>query len=257
VDFNEIEKQSGIHFVDLPDFMNEKNHSTQFWHEGNRRKVDYDGQYTLNYTRTYPDMVKVFEDNFATDPTIAVIGSAFIIGNKPENLGFSDEQLFLGFPPSKKVLHIIKKMRKRLPQHYHGVHIRFLDKQKFDCKDLEITEMFHSIMQEAQHNLTATGETTMFVGFSHPNLKICMTEYCMNSTCNVMFLEDLMDEDLDIQSLINNVRVEKGTLYLLLDQLLIALADHIMLRSFMAGSTFQVLIEVQHRYKDDILSQLE
>eukprot|EP00978_Attheya_sp_CCMP212_P025701 scaffold83182_cov58-Attheya_sp.AAC.1 len=102
VDFDEIEKRSGIHFVDLPDFMNEKNHSTKFWHEGNRRKVEYDGECTLNYTRTYPDMVKVFEDNFSTDPTIAVIGSAFIINNKPENLGFSDEQLFFGFPPSKK-----------------------------------------------------------------------------------------------------------------------------------------------------------
>uniref|UniRef100_A0A7S2UE97 Peptide-O-fucosyltransferase 1 n=1 Tax=Attheya septentrionalis TaxID=420275 RepID=A0A7S2UE97_9STRA len=258
MDFDEIEKRSGIHFVDLPDFMNEKNHSTKFWHEGNRRKIDFDGRCTLNYTRTYPDMVKVFEDNFSTDPTIAVIGSAFIIRNrKPENLGFSDKQLFLGFPPSKKMLHIIKKMREKLPQYYHGVHIRFFDNQKFNCKDLEITQMFDSILQEAQHNFTATGETTMFVGFSHPTLKRCMTEYYINSTCNVMFLDDLMDEDSDIQSLVENVRVEKGTLYLVLDQLLIALADHIVFRDLMGGSTFQGLIKARHQYKDDILAQLE
>jgi hypothetical protein len=97
---------------------------------------------------------------------------------------------------------------------------------------------------------------SVLIGRVDSNSKNCFQAFT-EGRCNVTTVNDIVDGDEEIQRLIDNIHLEKSTIYLLLDQFLIALAERIEMESFYPVSTFQINIRERHRFRNKKIAMLE
>jgi hypothetical protein len=294
IDFSELTAASGLHVVDLSDFMTVTttggyhNVSTDTWCEGGSwvKKWLSNGEMEKY---TYKEWVQVFQQRMqhqdgqqthtsadvgavvTKDCRVAVIGSAFFSWDALQN-DFSTfdknasrvfHNFFSGFPMSRTFLTVLRKVyAKLLPSSssnkYIGVHIRLKDKSKFPCGDKDGTRY----KKVADRILAQTVNATVLIGCGvNAKAKDCLQSSLLSNKYQapvVHTVNDLLNGDEEIIRLIESIELEKTTLFLLLDLILIALADRVELEShYKFESTFQVLIDRRHDFRSKTLEEMD
>ena len=258
VDVDLLRKQvPGLRVIDFPEFMSLTNRhealKREFWAMNETlgtTGLDLDGRCTIQETRSYPKLLLYFNARFGSK-RIAMIGSAFNLQNKFENHTISAQ--LLNFPLTPRMHVLIQGIRSKLPSRYIGVHMRFKDDATFDCasNETEIATAFHNVVTEIQHKQV----TSVLVGESHPQAAPCLRA-ALPSSFTILTVSDMVKKHPKIHRLMNDIPLQLNTVHLLLDQLLLALADWVVLDTtafYAFSSTFQTLIEERHRHRTSIV----
>lgn len=258
IDFSTVTQHTGLEFIDLPQFMLTKSSSsTSSWSTGKRKRLDLDGKCSASGRREYGDMVELFNSNFGKS-RIAVIGSAYVIGNNftsyHEEKSQEFAKLFLAFPPTPKLQKLLMQVHALLPKDYAGLHIRVNDGQKLDCTSEKVKSAYDRIFGELQEN----NVTAVVIAGSDPTTKQCFNRLAIGKGFEAVSVNDVVRQHQQIQALIQTFKVQRKTVDLLLDQILVALGKHIVLNDdlFRLGSSFHRVIRAWHAERHELLGMM-
>ena len=208
------------------------------------------------------EIVSFFNRTCGLDQRVAVIGSAFVFGGSGKNVLVDDAtsqafaRYFDNFTPSRKLLAVLRKIHHGLQNGYAGVHIRFKDNMKIDdCNSTLVQKAYNHVLHELE-NKNVTKDTQILIGNSNRAALRCF-DYHSKGDYHATTVNEIINSDAMIQKLVDEIKTEKSTVYLLLDQLLIGIADVMVVLSVDFGdSTFQDQMKARHHYRSDILSTL-
>ena len=212
---------------------------------------------------------------------VAFAGSMFDLGSR----------VYVPFwKPSNQMFDVLQQVFRRvypvdggegraglLPKDYVGLHVRVDDKtmmkQEFNCKSQQFIDIFGSIRHLLRRYIN--DGRVIFLGTSTKTIKECVVtiatsydnEYLKefdNHTTNkyqtqVVTMEDILNYDIAVSTLIEKIKVETSTALLALDQFLIGLAQDIMKINMLPHlSTYQFFVDEIHEetYRNHLLSQL-
>jgi hypothetical protein len=200
---------------------------------------------------------------------VAVLGSAFAIRNSfsefDKNASHLFHDFFYGFRTPDKLSTLLKHIYAKLPKGYIGVHVRVEDRTPAQMKDKtqfppcgdKNGTLYKNVLERIfVGDSNETAPASVLIGRVNSNSKNCFQKFA-KGRCNVTTVNDIVDGDEEIQRLIDNIHLEKSTIYLLLDQFLIALAERIEMESFYPVSTFQINIRERHRFRNKKIAMLE
>jgi hypothetical protein len=237
---------------------------------------------------SFPDLVTQFQNTCGSDRQIAVIGSAFVMLRKSEinrdpthPIAKLTKPISLYFQhnliPTRKVLSLLHQIHSKLPEGYKGVHIRFRDWLVVDdCDDPLVKEVYQQVFQDLvgqqqhqqQKNATSTktNPTThahVLIGNGNRAALTCFRHHAHAHAQETGYqyhastMNDVIDSDETLQKMVDEIKSEKSTIYLLLDQILIALAETIAFGKVdTTAGTFHSKIKLWHRRRDVILEQM-
>jgi hypothetical protein len=156
---------------------------------------------------------------------------------------------------------LLEKVYQKLPPTgYVGVHIRLKDRPSFPCGD-ENGTVFKEVADRivvGEPNVTSGfgGKMAVLIGGSASNTKKCFQSVA-NANWSITTVNDIVDGDVELLQLIDIIQLETETIYLLLDQILIALAERLVMDSAMDRSTFQTLIQRRHMLRGETVAMFE
>jgi hypothetical protein len=283
INFTDLTANLGLQIMDLPDFLNSRSYiPTERWCEGNMKpRLIYNEEGDKQCARpSYQEMVQTFNQEMSEqshknisagifeDCNVAVLGSAFNMDldfaafDKNASNFFAD--FFAGFPPSDNVLSLLKLIHSKLPKGYIGVHIRVADyplktmfgNLKYPCGDKQGTLYKNVLERIGLADTNQAAAASVLIGRSNSHVKGCFQRFS-KGRCNVTTVNDIIGGDKEILRLLENIHLDKSTVYLLLDQILIALAERIEMESARDYSTFQDLIVRRHRLRNVMLAMFE
>jgi len=208
------------------------------------------------------EIVSFFNRTCGLDQRVAVIGSAFVLrgGGKNVLVDHATTQAFTeyfdNFTPSQKLLSILRKIHHGHQSGYAGVHIRFKDGMEIDdCNSTLVQKAYNYVLHELE-NKNVTKDTQILIGNSNRAALQCF-DYHSKGDYHATIVNEIINSDAMIQKLVDEIKTEKSTVYLLLDQLLIGIADVMVLSSVdFGGSSFQDQMKARHHYRSDILSKI-
>jgi len=239
---------------------------------------------------SFPDLVTQFQNTCGSDRQIAVIGSAFVMLRKSEinrdpthPIAKLTKPISLYFQhnliPTRKVLSLLHQIHSKLPEGYKGVHIRFRDWLVVDdCDDPLVKEVYQQVFQDLvgqqqqqhqhqqQKNVTITNPTThahVLIGNGNRAALTCFRHHAHAHAQETGYqyhastMNDVIDSDETLQKMVDEIKSEKSTIYLLLDQILIALAETIAFGKVdTTAGTFHSKIKQWHLRRGMILEQM-
>lgn len=259
-DFDDLSQKTGLKVIDMRDFAKDpKNIDPTLWCTGevNRIQTKMTPRCLSTNKTSFSDLVPQFQDVCGSDQRVAVIGSAFVM---PYPEWLESKMVFFhekpGFKellyPSPKFLSVVKKIHSHLPLNYTGVHIRFKDNLEVDaCDEVVVKETYNRVFDKLkQQNVPPNGYVLIGNG-NEASLK-CFKHHAKGSY-NVSTVQDIIDSDEAIKLDVDEIEAENGTLLILLDQILIAMGDTIVLQKMgTTANTFQFRITQLHEMRDSL-----
>eukprot|EP00804_Cyclotella_cryptica_P025519 CCRYP_012015-RA/>CCRYP_012015-RA protein AED:0.11 eAED:0.11 QI:0/-1/0/1/-1/1/1/0/394 len=253
VDIEKISNATGVEFIDLKDFMTAEPKLLSEYFLGNSARllplIDFRGTCTLNYTRSFPELVEYFQSIFAND-TVAIIPSAFFM---PQG-NFSFIRNILAAQPSPKLLSLFRNIRDRMHSsrwdNFIGVHLRFRDRYEFSCQTENATGIIGQI-QNASLSMIEKNETdrspSVFFASSVQEANKCYKQILGQAGFVTFDLSDLLIGDVTAERLSEIFHVRKIIILPLLDQIMVSLGKRVVFSGQMTISTFQSIIRIRHK----------
>jgi len=220
----------------------------------------------------FTELIPKFENTCGNGKKIAAIGSGFVI---PEPMWNNTRQqaIFYFFnkrlTPSKKFMQLLKEIHSRLPDNYFGVAIRFKDFLEVDdCDSKDIKEPFERVLQYLStkkkknngNNSTEPTNSTHHILISDGNeAAIKCLRHHSQGEYTVSTARDSVNRESVLKIMIDGIKSENSTIYLLLDQILIALAKEVAfeLVGTTGRSTFHERIKLWREQKNRILGKIQ
>ncbi|KAL7479223.1 hypothetical protein ACHAW6_004966 [Cyclotella cf. meneghiniana] len=279
IDYSVLTKKTGVHLIDLFDFMRMERESAAvralFHHT-----VEIDSMPVE--VNDWLEFLDYFNMHFG-NKTVALIGSAFVLPYE-EAFGRHDEDAVekirratLDFPPSHKLLDLIRAAIIHVPPNYIGVHIRFGDTYHLShCDEKTATEEYNKLISVIR-GANVTEGSAIYLGSKESNAKKCLEEYThhdykvfsLNDILNAQPPDVRTDQNLarhkmnvtipNLHDAMNEICVDLGTKHLIIDMVLVSLGymtffGRVSFRPHY--STFQQVIEQRHELRTEFLSQL-
>lgn len=243
IDLSKLSQTTNVSFVDLCEFVEKEPVLTlQYFHqESPVQKIDLDGQCTIQHRRPYSKMVNHFQSIFSNS-TVAIIPSAFRVrATNSQSKAF--KRNFLVYPPSFNLLAAIHSVRARLPPDYIGLHMRYEDEYNFECSSEKKTEVLDMIQHEnlaMMEKDETNGTSSVFIASSSQKAVTCYKQFLRDAGSRTFCLNDVVEKD---SAVLASIKAPLGTIYLVLDQIMVSLGNRVVLHSKMGGSTFQDVIK--------------
>jgi len=221
------------------------------------------------------DAPTIFLENFRNEDRVAVTASAFKLKVKSHTPIWS-------LRPTEKFVAVLHRIVAQIGTGYVSLHIRFGDRYvskpetlNQDCgKDSFMVNTFEKIYQMIEDEVgagRADADGIVYLGSNLDRAKECFdtilgsrkaTKVAWNGTVaasvgNVTTLFDVLAADPRIRDLMGEIRLEENTKASVLDQLLIGLGKVMLMENAMGmGSTFQNMLRVRHKHREDLLSRI-
>jgi hypothetical protein len=244
---------------------------------------------------TFDELVSFFnkhcgheeDDNSNDNAAVAVLGSAFVMPqpildnstylNRELQTVFS--QSFGNIKLSNKFMTLVKTLYEQFPKKkeeeeedkknattsYSAVHVRFHDGMEItNCNTTNVRKLYGKLLARLEQQHVKHG-SHILVADSNPAAFRCF-QYHGSDRYKAFRIKDyILNNDNSngsirkIKEMFENINVQKDTLYLLLDQIMVGLGKEIVF-SFhgkTSYSTFQVQIRRWHEHRKAILAALE
>jgi len=202
------------------------------------------------------------------DKSIAAIGSAYLIRPPPNAThiknwdtieSYFDRKLDL----SRDMLKLLHSIHKKLPLNYIGAHIRIRDLARCSpkdscehtCNEKETKTPFLDLMKDIA---TVQNTSNVVLGYGNEVVLKCF-KYFAKEKYIVTTAYDIVENDPELLKMLERIESEKNTIYLLLDQILIATAMHVKMKHanpVVTGSTYQRNINMWHNRRQDLLAKM-
>ena len=274
--FDDIFIKTGLQVIDMKDFAKVvENTNVRSWCSGRGNNTmrnmmvpqckESDG---LEFTELIPKF-----ENICNGKKIAAIGSAYVIPKPKWDSSRQVQTTFHYFreklTPSEKIMQLLKEIHSRLPDNYYGVAIRFRDRLKVnDCDSKVIRESFqrvlHSFSTKKKNNgkngpvFSANSTHHILIGDGNKAALKCL-RYHTQGEYTVSTVRDIVHGDEALKSMVDKIKSEKSTIYTLLDQILIALAEEVAFEKVGHNivSTFHERIKLWRKQKNRILGKMQ
>jgi hypothetical protein len=272
--FDDIFIKTGLQVIDMKDFAKVvENTNVTSWCSGRGNNTMRNMMVPMcerSDGLAFAELIPKFEDTCGNGKKIAAIGSGYVI---PEPMWNNSRQqaIFDYFnnklTPSKKFMQLLKEIHSRLPDNYYGVAIRFRDCLKVDdCDSKDVKEPFERILQylstkkkNNDNNSTEPGNSThhILVGDGNEAALKCLRHHSQGEY-TVSTVRDIVNRDRVLKRMIEGIKSEKSTIYLLLDQILIALAKEVAFGKVgTTAGTFHARIKLWRKQKNRILGKMQ
>ena len=289
IDVDVLAKSTGLKIIDMPEFANEIKDAINYsnWCKGDNtiRNKMVNG---CGDKATFSEMVSTFLKSCGRDSSdsdsaknrnsrIAVIGSGFvlprIIPNADyfgETVGGAMDDFFYQLPSSPEFTSLLREMYALLPSGYVGVHIRFRDKMVIDdCDDAAVVQTYADILRHLNamkmmhvkgsgsgHGIhTTTRVSHVLIGNGNKAALRCFDHHS-KGRYTATTVNQLIESNGRLQAMLNGIPSEQSTIYLLMDLILLGLADQLAFAKLnVVANTFQIQIRNIHNYKDVILKR--
>ena len=261
--FDSVTKETnGLQVIDMQRFSRLKDvYFTNF----SNWCVDIYNEKSCMYVKTsslFFDIANTIK-NKCSEIQIAAIGSAYLI--RPTNAirKWSFNQLKM----STAMLILLNAIYKKLPENYTGVHIRIHDSAKCKpqktceekCNEERMKNAFLDLMKDIDflHNTPH-----VLLGYGNEVVKNCF-QYFAKGKYVATTVYDIVENDEELLYMLESIGSEKETIYLLLDQILIAIAENVRMKFAenpdnpqIKASTYQRRIKTLHNRRYEILAQI-
>jgi hypothetical protein len=264
-DFGDIYQKTGLEVIDMREFAQRpENINITSWCTGEKEKIEGVMVPACEHSKNldFSAIASHFQTVCGLDKRVAVIGSPFVLpaanGNYSLKHYFENELM-----PSKSMLLLLKQIHSHFPEPYAGVAIRFKDNMKVNCDDFEVErgyqQIFHNLLEK---RALLEKDATMFVLVSNGNVAAlkCFRHHAQKEkyAVNVTTVNDIIDRDKTARRLMKSIKSEVSTIYLLLDQILVALANEVVYQKIQTSwSTFHMRILALHSHKETILEKMQ
>ena len=285
--FNNVINRTGLHVVDMKEFaQNPANTNTTSWCKGKNMENVMVPLCRKSKQMPFTGIVSQFQNMCGADRRVAVIGSAFV--TKPAGKELGDLNVFDALSnyflyellPSQNMMSLLQRVHSTLPLHYTGVAIRFGDYFKFqNCDEPMVKQAYEAVFLNLTAKSTAMLSSTkeksvagrqpsnaiehfVLLSSGHKDTMRCFRHYANkqeNHRFDASTVHDVIQQHEDIQALVRSYAnfSELDTIYLLLDQILIGMADQIILQRIQEHShTFHDRIKIWHRNRESLLAKM-
>lgn len=273
INITQLSNVTGVKYIDLPDFMDRMKHSIDGFVPDKSEDSIFQCPTPHHPYEWYIDK---FQKSYG-NATVAVIGSAFFLfiefpklnsTEKPYARPFFDEGDFRSILPSDRFLKAVKKALNVLGDaNYVGIHMRFKDAKdgSINCTDRDIRNAYTNVRNNLRRQRVKQN-ATIFLGSSNRKVQQCYLEnnHVQNGYTKVRTLHDLLEQDKQLKQMLTEEFVlDDTTLFVLLDQILISLANKIVLdqssfqKFYNFESSFQIMIMYRHTKRQHILNSLK
>ena len=294
IDVDVLAQSTGLKIIDMPEFANEKKDATNYnnWCKGDdtirNKMVNGCGD-----KATFLEMVSAFRKACGRgsdsaknrNSRIAVIGSGFVLPRiipNPnyfanakyfgETVGGAMDDFFYQLPSSPEFTSLLREMYALFPSGYVGVHIRFRDKMVIDdCDDAAVVQTYADILRDLNamktmhgkgsgnenenENHTTTRVSHVLIGNGNKAALRCFDHHS-KGLYTATTVNQLIESNGRLQAMLNGIPSEQSTIYLLMDLILLGLADQLAFAHLdVVANTFQFQIKSIHKYKDVILKR--
>ena len=187
---------------------------------------------------------------------MAVIGASYVMPRADPNeipSGLEVHQTFRNMNPSRKMLSLVREVHSRLPTGYAGVHIRSKDGLVInDCDDPTIKKSYEKVMIGLKENAVPTGSHVL-IGNGNRAALLCFNRHAQG-LYTASTINSVIDSDESLRKMVDKIKSENSTIYLLLDQILIGVAEKVVLtHAGSTASTFHSKIRHWHGRREMIL----
>jgi hypothetical protein len=253
----------GSNVIDMKDFVKDnRNINSKNWCKGPKHEIEKKMVASCGDKASFADLVPYFMETCSLDRRIAVIGSAFVLPKRLSDPGayFGREanSSFKDLIPSQKVLFLLqaKEMYSRLPKGYTGVHIRFSDNQVIDdCDESAVKEAYTNVFNDL-NDKNVPNDTHILIGNGNRAALKCFDHHAKGQY-SASTINGMIDSNGALQRMIDNIKSEKSTIYLLLDQILIGLSETVIFaHTGLSNSTFQPRILKAHTRRETIIEKM-
>ena len=219
---------------------------------------------------TFPDVVSSFSRFCGPNRVVAVIGSGYALPftNHRESLDANTasaiDNFFHKLPLTPKLQEIVKQLYSLVSKSgYFGLHVRFRDNLVIhNCS--EVTETYTKVfsrLNESNGLSPSTAKHHLLVGNSNKAVLRCFRYHDQEGRYHATTINEIIDKNDELKALIDAiVAVPKSTVYLLLDMVLLSLAENVVLATQEDGyafeSTFQSIIQDLHVHRESTLEKL-
>lgn len=199
---------------------------------------------------------------------IAALGSGFQIRAPPNATKIANfneiNSYFDQIELSNDMLKLLHSIYNKLPQNYNGAHMRINDRAvcepKDTCEETCNEEETKSAFVDFIKDIDSTKNTShVLLGYGNDVVVKCF-EYFAKEKYNITTVYDTVENDPQLFQMLDEIRSEKDTVYLLLDQILIGIAENVNMkvnfgRKF--SSTYQGKIKEWNNRRHDILASMK
>jgi len=251
----------GSNVIDMKDFVKDnRNTNSTNWCKGPKHEIEKKMVASCGDKASFADLIPYFMETCSLDRRIAVIGSAYVLPTR-----LSDPEEYFGeeakFPfealiPSQDVLFLLQEMYSRLPKGYTGVHIRFSDNQVIDdCDESAVKEAYTNVLNDL-NDKNVPNDTHILIGNGNRAALKCFDHHAKGQY-SASTINGMIDSNGALQRMIDNIKSEKSTIYLLLDQILIELSETVIFaHTGLSNSTFQPRILKTHTRRETIIEKM-
>ncbi|GFH55548.1 hypothetical protein CTEN210_12024 [Chaetoceros tenuissimus] len=206
-----------------------------------------------------------------SEKQIAAIGSTFVVptpANAKEVRNWNEiESYFNQMELSRDMLILLQTIYKKLPQNYTGAHVRITDNRSCNPKktcEVTCTRDEHRIaFTELIKDIDAIPNTSHVLLGSGNEVSLKCFKYYSKEKYVVTTTQDIVENDPELLQMVDNIGSEKETVFLLLDQILIGIADNVRMKFAypfdhpLKGSTYQSRIQQWHNGRKRILDAMD
>ena len=198
-----------------------------------------------------------------TRQQIAAIGSSFYKPppNATEITNWMEiESYFDNLDLSTGMLKLLAAIYKKLPKNYIGSHIRLNDKAtckprhscEESCNEERTKSAFEDLITEMDNLHNASH---VLLGYGWEIVPKCF-EYFAKEKYSFTTVYETVENDPELLQMLERIGSEKDTVYLLLDQILIGIAENVVMGPKKSGSTYQKTITKWHDHRHEILQAM-
>jgi hypothetical protein len=139
---------------------------------------------------------------------------------------------------------------------YTGVHIRFSDNQVIDdCDESAVKEAYTNVLNDL-NDKNVPNDTHILIGNGNRAALKCFDHHAKGQY-SASTINGMIDSNGALQRMIDNIKSEKSTIYLLLDQILIGLSETVIFaHTGLSNSTFQPRILKAHTRRETIIEKM-
>ena len=265
--FSDIFNKTGLNVIDMAEFArHSQNTNITSWCSGLKDGIENkmvplcDKSEQLNFT----DFLHDFQHICGLDQRVAVIGSAYVM---PKPLWTSRGQVAYYFnkliAPNNNFLSLLNQIYSRITEGYAGVAIRFRDDfdiDRCDYPDLKkvYDNVLHDLVKQKFKATTSTNDTrpAVLIGNGHKAAMKCFRHHA-RGMYNPLTVSGIINSDVHLQYMVDRIESEKSTIYLLLDQILIGLADKLVLQKVATtADTFHSRIRLWHDRRNMVIEKM-
>jgi hypothetical protein len=299
-DFDDFTTKTGIQFMDMREFVIQyPNYSTNrnfkndtLWCKGPLEEMKIKFVRNCGMDSTFDELVPFFNQHCGgdhddrNDAVVAVLGSAFVMPQPLPNSTYFDHHIqnvfskYFGLKLGDKFMTLLKSLYEQFTAvvdhgDYSAVHVRFQDGMKIpSCNTTRVRNLYLELFARLKERNVTHGSHVL-VADSNPAAFDCFQYHAAAAAAgsDVVYrgfrIKDYIILDngnhnnpnhSKIKEMFNNINVQKDTLYLLLDQIMVGLGKEVVFSfhgTTMRSSTFQGQIMRWHENRKSILAAME